>query len=176
MVTRFIAYSLRAMGTSDFLAVQAGNVRQRSVDFRPWDAFARIPFPRPPVSRQAVLADVLDVETRRIDALVEKKRKMIGLLDERRVALTDGAILSEAAATRTIAALATYVNGWPFAPGDFTATGLPVIRIAQRQIRRWYRIGSTGIFRKGSGSATAISSSAGAEASRFASGIAVMPT
>ncbi|HLX77424.1 MAG TPA: restriction endonuclease subunit S, partial [Acidimicrobiales bacterium] len=80
---RFIAYSLRAMGSTGFLAVQAGNVRQRSVDFRAWDAFAQIPFPRPPFSRQREIAGLLDAETARIDALVENKQRMIGLLRER---------------------------------------------------------------------------------------------
>lgn len=47
---RYLAYALRAMGSSGFLAVQAGTVRQRSVDFRTWESFGKLPFPRPPAS------------------------------------------------------------------------------------------------------------------------------
>ncbi|HXH89195.1 MAG TPA: restriction endonuclease subunit S [Gaiellaceae bacterium] len=128
---RFVAYSLRAMGTTGFLALQAGTVRQRSVDFRPWESLARIPFPRPPLEAQRALGEKLDSETARIDALIGKKRIMIALLGERRVALTDSVILTRRAPTRPVAALATYINGFPFKPGDFTPDGLPVIRIRQ---------------------------------------------
>ena len=77
------------------------------------------------------MADVLDDETARIDALVERKRRMIELLEERRVALTDQAVLGEAAPERPVSALGMYVNGWPFKPDDFSEVGLPVIRIQQ---------------------------------------------
>jgi type I restriction enzyme S subunit len=43
-----------------------------------------IKVPRPPLRRQAVIADYLDRETARIDALIAAKRRMVELLDERR--------------------------------------------------------------------------------------------
>ncbi len=119
------------MGFTGFLAVQAGNVRQRSVDFRTWEAFGRIPFPRPSHDQQGRVADFLDTETSRIDALLARKRRMVDLLEERRVAITDATILREPGVVRPVAAFGSYLNGWAFAPDDFTATGLPVIRIAQ---------------------------------------------
>lgn len=127
----YFAYSLRAMAYSGFLALQAGTVRQRSVDFRNWDALARLPIPHPPPAHQRQVADFLDLATTRIETLVEKKRRMVGLLDEYRVAATDIAILGAEGTPRPVSALADYLNGWPFKPGDFTDDGLPVIRIRQ---------------------------------------------
>jgi len=128
---RFVAQVLRAMGSSGFLALQSGTVRQRSVDFRTWDALGRIAFPRPPREEQRALVEFLDRETNRIDAVVKRKRTLVSLLDERRIAATDALILGEKASTRPVAALANYVNGWAFKPDDFTPSGLPVVRISQ---------------------------------------------
>lgn len=128
---RYVAAALRAMGFTGFLAIQVGNVRQRSVDFRAWEALARIPLPRPPHRDQTRLADLLEAETARIDALIEKKQRMIALFQERRVSITDSAIWDERGSDRPMAALAAYINGWPFKPDDFTTSGLPVVRIAQ---------------------------------------------
>jgi type I restriction enzyme S subunit len=57
---RFLAYSLRALGEAGFLAVLAGNVRQRAVDFRNWDKAGQIPFFAPPLHEQQRLAAYLD--------------------------------------------------------------------------------------------------------------------
>jgi type I restriction enzyme S subunit len=47
--------------------------------------------PLPPLARQRSVADYLDRETARIDALIEKKQHLLGLLDERRMAvMADG--------------------------------------------------------------------------------------
>lgn len=43
--------------------------------------------PAPALAEQREIADFLDAETSRIDALIEKKRRMIELLEERRVAV-----------------------------------------------------------------------------------------
>lgn len=86
---RFYAYVLRAMSFAGFLEVQAGNVRQRSVDFRTWETFARLPVPLPPVSEQYRIADFLDSETARIDALIARKSRLIELSLERVIAIID---------------------------------------------------------------------------------------
>lgn len=48
--------------------------------------FAKVAIPIPPVAAQRVIADYLDRETARIDALVEEQRCLIDLLHERRLA------------------------------------------------------------------------------------------
>lgn len=51
-----------------------------------------IPIVLPPVSEQRAIADFLDRETGRIDALIEKKRRLIELLEEKRSALISHAV------------------------------------------------------------------------------------
>lgn len=107
---RFVAYALRAMAFNGFLALQAGNVRQRSVDFRTWDTFASVPLARPPSEEQSRLSDYLDAETARVDALIEKKRRLRELLDERRRALIAD-LVSSAGQVVAIRRVFRVVNG-----------------------------------------------------------------
>lgn len=51
------------------------------------DMLGSIPCPQPPLSEQTAIADFLDRETGRIDALVSRKRRLIELLKEKRTAL-----------------------------------------------------------------------------------------
>lgn len=80
----FIARLLRHLGTSGFLSTQAPNVRERSVDFRNWSTFARIPLLLPPAPQQRAIADYLDRELARIDTLIEEQQRLIAMLRERR--------------------------------------------------------------------------------------------
>lgn len=48
-----------------------------------WDQFRDIDVTLPPMAEQRAIADYLDAETARIDALVAKKQQLIHLLDER---------------------------------------------------------------------------------------------
>ncbi len=52
----------------------------------------KLPVPIPPIELQRAIADYLDAETARIDALKEKKRRMIELLFERRRVLISDAV------------------------------------------------------------------------------------
>jgi len=119
------------MSALGYLEASAFSVRQRAVDYRNWDFFARLELPCPPSHVQRWIADYLDSEIARIDQLVQLKRQMLERADERRVAAIDQAILAEGGTERPLAALADYINGWPFKPDDFTVEGLPVIRIKQ---------------------------------------------
>ncbi|MEV6056909.1 restriction endonuclease subunit S [Streptomyces sp. NPDC052107] len=85
----YLARLLRHLGTSGFLATQAPNVRERSVDFRNWSTFARIPLVLPPADEQRAIAHYLDRETARIDTLIEEQQRLIEMLRERRQAIID---------------------------------------------------------------------------------------
>jgi len=54
---------------------------------------ANIPIPIPPLFQQRAISDYLDRETARIDALVEAKRWLLGLLSEKRRALITHAVI-----------------------------------------------------------------------------------
>ncbi|MGH3005677.1 MAG: restriction endonuclease subunit S [Gaiellaceae bacterium] len=75
---------LRGIGSSD-----QGNVRTPRINV---EDFGEITLALPSLDEQRVIADFLDAETARIDGLVEKKRRMIAILEERRVAITVGAV------------------------------------------------------------------------------------
>ena len=54
--------------------------------------FLEMPYPRPPLEAQRRIADFLDRETARIDELVDKKIRLIELLEEKRTALITQAV------------------------------------------------------------------------------------
>lgn len=89
----YLARLLRLLGTSGFLTTQAPNVRERSVDFRNWGTFARIPLVLPPANEQRSIAAYLDRETARIDTLIEEQQRLIELQWERRAAVVDAALV-----------------------------------------------------------------------------------
>ena len=88
--SRFLNYFLKHMDfQKEFYALGAG-VRQ-SLKF---DELRRVEIPIPLLSTQRAIADYLDTETARIGALIEKKKRMIELLEERRVGYVSQAVTS----------------------------------------------------------------------------------
>lgn len=128
---RFVAHVLRAMSFSGYLEANASSVRQRSVDFRTWDAFGRLTVPLPPPHEQAAIVESLDAALVGLEVLESARERQLPLLAERRASKIDSVILGARGVPRPIAALADYINGYPFKPDDFTPDGLPVVRIAQ---------------------------------------------
>lgn len=57
-----------------------------------WEDFRNLEASRPPLPEQRAIADFLDRETAKVDALIEKKEKLIELLDEKRQALISHAV------------------------------------------------------------------------------------
>lgn len=91
----YLALLIRYLGTSGFLTTQAPSTRQRSVDFRNWGTFARVPLMLPVVNRQrAFIAEFREL-TARIDALIAKAEEHIALAKERRSALITAAVTGQ---------------------------------------------------------------------------------
>ncbi len=80
---RFFAYAMRAQAWAGVPRALAKGVREGGADFRRWETLADLPLPVPSLSEQRALADYLDAETARIDALISKKRRLIELLQDR---------------------------------------------------------------------------------------------
>lgn len=92
---RFIAYLLRYLGHSGFLATQAPSVRQRAVDFRNWQTFGQVPLSLPDPEEQERIVTELDenaVEFLNTKTTIEKA---IELLQERRSALITAAVTGQ---------------------------------------------------------------------------------
>ena len=79
--SEFYARCVRTMATTGFIESLSKGVRERSTDFR-WATFAEQVLPVPPLNEQRELSAFMDRETRRIDALIAKKTRLIELLRE----------------------------------------------------------------------------------------------
>jgi type I restriction enzyme S subunit len=91
----YVARLLRYLGRSGFLATQAPNVRERSVDFRNWSMFGRLPLTLPPVEEQRRIAEHLDQQNAKTDALIAETERFIELARERRAALITAAVTGQ---------------------------------------------------------------------------------
>jgi type I restriction enzyme S subunit len=61
----------------------------------PWEQFRKLPVECRPLAEQRAIADFLDAETARIDALIAKKRHLITRLGERRAIITTRGITGQ---------------------------------------------------------------------------------
>ncbi len=86
---RFLARAFAAIGPRDQFQISANGITRFGLS---GDAICAGVFPVPPLSEQRVIADFLDRETGRIDALVTKKERLIELLQEKRAALITRAV------------------------------------------------------------------------------------
>lgn len=91
----YLARLLRYLGRSGFLATQAPNVRERSVDFRNWATFGRLLLELPPVDEQRRIAAHLNEQAAKIDTLIEESERLIELARERRSALIAAAVTGQ---------------------------------------------------------------------------------
>ncbi|MDP3950617.1 hypothetical protein, partial [Microbacterium sp.] len=92
---QYIAMLLRFLGTSGFLTTQAPNVRERSVDFRNWSTFARVPIALADPEDQARIVEHINEQTAKIDTLIAKTERFIDLAKERRTALITAAVTGQ---------------------------------------------------------------------------------
>lgn len=94
-VPEYVALALRYLGTSGLLATEAPSVRQRSVDFRNWQTFGRVPLSLPSPPEQRRIVAYLDEQTARIDELIAQAEAFIVLAKERRTALITAAVTGQ---------------------------------------------------------------------------------
>lgn len=91
----YVARLLRHMGRSGFLATQAPNVRKRSVDFRNWSMFGRLPLALPPAEEQRRIVARFDVQIAKLDTLIVETEQFIEIARERRTALITAAVTGQ---------------------------------------------------------------------------------
>jgi type I restriction enzyme S subunit len=78
--------------SSNYWALVQSRVVQSTVQNFSAAKFKELPIPLPPLLEQRAIATFLDRETARIDGLVEKKERLIALLQEKRTALISHAV------------------------------------------------------------------------------------
>ena len=86
---RFLARQFAAIGARDQFHVAANGITRFGLG---GDAIRGSLFAIPPIYEQRVIADFLDRETAKIDALVARKERLIELLQEKRTALITRAV------------------------------------------------------------------------------------
>ena len=89
-----------------------------------------LPVRVPPPDEQRAIADYLDTETARIDALITKKRRMIELLQERRVSVVDDCVAGSGGPLVALRRLASRITSGPTSWAQYVAeAGTPFLRI-----------------------------------------------
>lgn len=111
---RFMHHLLRSKPLIAEYGGRSKGIRPSQWDL-PWDEFAAIKVRLPSTEEQRTIADFLDAETARIDALIAKKRRLTELLDERRVATLTSYVSGTEAAARCASAsdwFPSLPSGW----------------------------------------------------------------
>ncbi|TAP26905.1 restriction endonuclease subunit S [Arthrobacter sp. S41] len=83
---RFMAWAIRALSLNGYIEAHSFSVRQRSVDFRSWETFARLPLKYFPLEEQQYFVDHLDNVNGKINQMLAKIAELKALLLERRSA------------------------------------------------------------------------------------------
>lgn len=89
--TVYYGYLVRQLATTDFITSLAKGIRERSTEFR-YAEFANLELCLPSFKEQQSIANFLDHETAKIDALIEKQQRLIELLKEKRQAVISHAV------------------------------------------------------------------------------------
>jgi type I restriction enzyme S subunit len=106
-----------------------------------WEQLRLLPILRPNIGTQRAVADYLDAETARLDALIEKKRRLIELLKERFGSLLEGVVSRN---NQQQAPLMHLTDPWRpimygiVLPGPNVDEGVPIVKggdVASRRLR-----------------------------------------
>jgi len=134
LVPRFLLWALR--GTiGDVLATTMGSTHKTI--YMP--DIQQITVPLPPIREQREIADFLTAETARIDALIEKKRRMIELLREHEVAAIDRTVWNEIGGEIPLMYLVDPARPVMYGivlPGPDVPAGVPIVKGGDVSARR----------------------------------------
>jgi type I restriction enzyme, S subunit len=144
---RFIHHLLRSRPLIAEYGARSKGIRPAQWDL-PWDAFRDIKVNLPDVDTQRDIARFLDAETARMDALIQRRRRMIELLGEREQAsLIETMGDWRAEVTRSLRQYRTRVLTGPFgtqlAADEYVDGGVPLIN--PTHIRRGRLIPESGV-------------------------------
>jgi type I restriction enzyme S subunit len=87
----YYAHVVREMSRTQWILALSRGIRERSTDFR-FESFARQFVPVPPPDEQAAIVKFLDYANGKIERAIRAKRKLIGLLNEQKQAITHRAV------------------------------------------------------------------------------------
>lgn len=129
---RYYAYLLRVLARQGFVGALAKGIRERSTAFDS-ETFRGLVLPEPPSACQRAIADYVDTETARIDALIDAKRRLGDLVRDRfRVQVDEmtASLHPEVEVRRFTSLITSGPRGWGDKVGQ---RGAPFIRSANLQ-------------------------------------------
>ncbi len=94
---RYLFWALTSRLSREQFSASANGITRFGLRY---DSFGEVRVPLPPLACQCAIADYLDRETARIDALIEKKRRMIELLEEQTHAWSVRLVLGDLGGTK----------------------------------------------------------------------------
>jgi len=86
---RYLFWVLTSRSSREQFSASANGITRFGLRY---DSFGEVRVPLPPLDRQRAVADYLDRETARIDALIEKKQEVMRLLDARRMTVMENGV------------------------------------------------------------------------------------
>lgn len=89
VVPKFLFWAFRARTTRDFWTSRCAGATFQALTL---GSLAETPIPLPSLETQLLVADFLDIRTADIDALIDRKERLLGLLEEKRLALITRAV------------------------------------------------------------------------------------
>ena len=130
--TPYYARLLRHMALSGFVESLSKGVRERSTEFR-WAELSEVSLPMPPAAEQERIANFLDEQTARIDALIAEKERLLLVLSEsldsaiERTVLAPDGTTSKVALKRVAHRVITGPFGSALHSSEYVEGGVPVI-------------------------------------------------
>jgi type I restriction enzyme, S subunit len=91
VMPHFYGYMLQNMARTGFITSLSKGIRERSTDFR-FAEFKVLELPVPPLAEQRDIVTFLDHETAHLDGLIERKNRLLDLLEEQRRAVISQAV------------------------------------------------------------------------------------
>jgi type I restriction enzyme S subunit len=116
---RFFAYAMRAQAFTGFPRVMARGIREGGADFRRWDTLGDLPLPVPSARSQRRIADHLEGETARIDAIVGARERQLELLIERRGEAIMALVYGDAGPRLRLSRVVDLLAGYSFKSDEF---------------------------------------------------------
>ncbi len=139
-VPRFLHHLLRSQPLIYEYGRRSKGIRPSQWDL-PWDEFRDITVRMPPPLVQRAIADYLDAETARIDALIEKKRRMVELLEEKRASLAASLTTPRGCEYLALRHYSASAADGPFGSAlkteHYSEGGARVIRLGNIGVARW---------------------------------------
>jgi type I restriction enzyme S subunit len=113
--SRYVAYALRVAAAADLLEVQVPSTRQRAVDFRNWSTLSPLGLPRPSLDEQRAIADFLDDQVARIEAIIAAREQQASLVEDQARARVEELIFPHNVQARPVLPMSSADYADPFA-------------------------------------------------------------